>query len=293
MRRVVVWLSAILLFPSTSEAWSNMGHEVTCAIAYRLLSDEERAEVDRLTGLYRRPDGRRYKYFTQGCTFADLARERAEGGLAGWRRFARFDRWHFFNVSRETVELDPAACARDCVLHAISHHGARLSDPGLDDRMRAEALLLLGHWVGDIHQPLHVSYADDRGGGLIPLIQGGFYETDNLHSLWDRGILEKIPMKEGWWAYAGKLRDAIPADAAAEWGDSEPVTWAQESYNLTVAEDLLYCRRPVDGSTCGRIGQARDVGRSYQRRFAPTVELRLQKAGARLAALIRRALAKR
>jgi len=33
-----------------------------------------------------------------------------------------------------------------------------------DDQAKLVSLKFLGHWVGDIHQPLHVSFADDRGG---------------------------------------------------------------------------------------------------------------------------------
>src|SRR5262249_28277484 len=44
------------------------------------------------------------------------------------------------------------------------------------------------HWVGDIHQPLHVSFADDRGGNFIresgPCV-------NSLHTVWDTCIIEK------------------------------------------------------------------------------------------------------
>ena len=36
-----------------------------------------------------------------------------------------------------------------------------------DDQAKLASLKYLGHWVGDIHQPLHVSFADDRGGNFI------------------------------------------------------------------------------------------------------------------------------
>ena len=31
-------------------------------------------------------------------------------------------------------------------------------------RERAEALWFIGHFVGDVHQPMHVGYPEDRGG---------------------------------------------------------------------------------------------------------------------------------
>ena len=39
------------------------------------------------------------------------------------------------------------------------------------------------HWVGDIHQPLHVSFEDDRGGNNI---QVNGQCSGNLHATWDK-----------------------------------------------------------------------------------------------------------
>jgi hypothetical protein len=49
-------------------------------------------------------------------------------------------------------------------LSAIKVEVALLSSNGADDEAKLEALKFLGHWVGDVHQPLHVSLEDDRGG---------------------------------------------------------------------------------------------------------------------------------
>ena len=51
------------------------------------------------------------------------------------------------------------------------------------------ALEFLTHFVGDIHQPLHVSYADDRGGNSVEV--HFFNEKTNLHECWDTKIIEK------------------------------------------------------------------------------------------------------
>ena len=41
--------------------------------------------------------------------------------------------------------------------------------------------------VGDLHQPLHVGYGNDKGGNTVQLN----YQTrgTNLHSFWDSGII--------------------------------------------------------------------------------------------------------
>lgn len=47
------------------------------------------------------------------------------------------------------------------MLSAIRYDIEVLKTTTDDDEKRA-ALKFLGHWVGDINQPLHVSFADDR-----------------------------------------------------------------------------------------------------------------------------------
>lgn len=66
-----------------------------------------------------------------------------------------------------------------------------------------EALMLLIHIVGDIHQPLHVSRQSDEGGNRIHVAfpykfrefvddrWGLMHSSWNLHSVWDVGIIEK------------------------------------------------------------------------------------------------------
>lgn len=49
-------------------------------------------------------------------------------------------------------------------------------------------LLMLFHLVGDLHQPLHVGYGEDKGGNTVQI--SFFGKGTNLHSLWDSGIID-------------------------------------------------------------------------------------------------------
>ena len=57
----------------------------------------------------------------------------------------------------------------------------------LDVSDQLQLLKGLGHWVGDIHQPLHVSFDDDRGGNLVAIERPC---KGNLHAVWEV-IIEK------------------------------------------------------------------------------------------------------
>ena len=55
---------------------------------------------------------------------------------------------------------------------------------------RPIALKYLVHFVGDVYQPLHAGYADDRGGDQFQL--QAFMRGTNLHALWDSGIINNM-----------------------------------------------------------------------------------------------------
>jgi hypothetical protein len=50
-----------------------------------------------------------------------------------------------------------------------------------------EALLFLSHFMGDIHQPMHVGFTSDEGGNTIDL--RWYKHKSNLHHVWDREII--------------------------------------------------------------------------------------------------------
>jgi hypothetical protein len=84
----------------------------------------------------------------------------------------------------------------------------------------------VGHWVGDIHQPLHVSYADDRGGNRIRELGPC---SGDLHGVWDTCIVERnlgISPPDVARALLGEI---TPAQRAS-WAATPIVGWANESF---------------------------------------------------------------
>jgi len=145
-------------------------HARVCANAYELLTPVARQSVDRLVTLSSE------KSFAQLCGWPDQIRRNDD--------FRHTGRWHYINVPRTADQVTEAHCPEDgCVLSALSDMQARLSSaPQVD----WQALAFVGHLVADIHQPLHVSYADDRGGNDTRVRYQG--DRTNLHALWDRDV---------------------------------------------------------------------------------------------------------
>ena len=51
-------------------------------------------------------------------------------------------------------------------------------------------LRYLTHLLGDVYQPLHAGYLDDKGGNKYQL--QAFKKGSNLHALWDSGMIKKM-----------------------------------------------------------------------------------------------------
>ena len=198
-------------------------------------------------------------------------------------------RYHLGDVG--THEFDVVA-AITAAIHVLKGEPAPAP---FDIKGQREALLLLVHYLGDVHQPLHVGavYLDLQGGVVDPAqgtfdpatsTQGGNTivtlhvatnrRSDNFHSTWDAipASLQSSHIDAAWLA----LARAVPPTRGAIEGWS--TTWADGT--LTQARDA------IKGLTFG----AQDAGRwtvpldgRYDDAMAPVKKRLLTKAGARLA----------
>jgi hypothetical protein len=142
----------LVLFPISSDvwAWGDEGHKVICEMAIRLVQPGTRAEIQKLIST-----DERFSSFGESCTWPDHPRQRASE--------------HFVNLPRDSAGLLFESCpgASACVVTAIRKDFEALSSNNASQAKKLASLKFLGHWVGDIHQPLHVSFEDDRGGNGI------------------------------------------------------------------------------------------------------------------------------
>ncbi|HTU12440.1 MAG TPA: S1/P1 nuclease [Allosphingosinicella sp.] len=311
MRWIIAALfSAVLFWPSQSKAWSNPGHATVCQIAYERLTDTARTAVDNLVrngpwGKFgNTPREGPYPTFAQACTFPDNPHDR--------------DSEHYVNYDRALRQVTQnSLCAPGilCIYSAIDNDLAILTAPWASDIRRGAALFYLGHWVGDLHQPLHVSFEDDRGGSGVRTT--GVCGDGGLHSVWDRCIVERVfrdlrpasgPLpsttSSNQWSNARiagtELEGVITAAQAAMWlASQEPWQWAAESWVIALRPDVQYCF-DHEGQECWYGPSSRvlteassrtvDVTDGYVNGFKDEVTLRLQQAGVRLAHVLNTAL---
>lgn len=243
----------LLAAPSTVLAWGPIGHRVVGRIAANRLTDEARIAVTCLIG----PEG-----LDQASTWGDDIRNDPN-----WQPpLKNPSPWHYISIddgeTLETTARDP----NGDVLEAIDRFSAVLRDAQATRPAKQEALRFLVHFVGDVHQPLHVGRRADRGGNLIAVTL--FKAPTNLHSVWDTGLIdnEKLSFSE-----LAAFLDHPTLIELQTWQSSPPADWAKES--KAVRE---------------RVYQIGDGNLSYQYAFdnMPVIKLRLLQAGVRLAGLL-------
>ncbi|EMS46503.1 Nuclease S1 [Triticum urartu] len=80
-----------------------------------------------------------------------------------------------------------------CVVGAINNYTDQLYTYGDSPKSSynlTESLMFLAHFVGDVHQPLHVGYEEDEGGNTIMV--RWYRRKANLHHVWDVSIIDTV-----------------------------------------------------------------------------------------------------
>ena len=279
----VVLLASIASHDSAN-AWGNLGHEVVCEIAFRELPPQVRSKVTSLIH-----QDLEFRAFGKSCTWPDNPRIRPSE--------------HFLNVPRSATKIEEAApCggASKCAATAIANDMRDLATNS-DEADQLRLIKSIGHWVGDIHQPLHVSFEDDRGANKIDVDAPC---DSSLHSVWDTCIIEeKIGTRAR--EIAVDLRGEITDQDRSRWVPARVDTaaivgWANELLAITLRPSVQYCvqkqgecwytatQKTYPGNGPKKKVDANDA---YLGTHAPIVRDRLKMAGVRLAAVLTTALA--
>ena len=276
----IAGIAIILLALSANSvlAWGDTAHRIICEIAFNELNSQARAEVKRLIRL-----DPVFFTFSGSCIWPDHPRKRS--------------REHFVNLPRSATQLENDSCplVDKCVVMAIEVDLQIVADAGATDASKLDALKFLGHWVGDIHQPLHVSFRDDRGGNSIK-VSGPC--SRNLHAVWDGCIIE-TKLGTDIRNIATDLREAVTPADRVQWNRTGPKTWANESFRITISKATGYCVKKDDACWYATDNNKLDrneekrmlvVDDAYMERQLPTIKERLTQAGIRLGHLLNHAL---
>ena len=281
---VVALLGIMLCMPSVALGWGAGGHMMTASIAYKRLNPRAKAQANALLAREIKPAEVTSKSlnFINASHWAD--------DLRPFPEFDSFKILHFidFPFSTDGTALPTNQPEPDNIVKALEEN-VEILKTSTDKDAQAQALRLIIHFVGDIHQPLHsatrVTKANpdgDRGGNLVSIMVAE--KKTNLHSYWDGGI-GSFP-KSGP-NFAPPPLSQIPA-AAARATKGNPATnpkiklneptnydaWAQESFAF--AKNTAYNGLRVNAAQTA----------SYNTKALRVARQRVAWGGYRLAALL-------
>jgi hypothetical protein len=254
------WAAAccLLLALNAAPAWSwgPLGHRIIARIAAREAGSKARSRLSFYIG--------RDVAIEDAALWAnDLQTERPETA-----------RWHFIQIPPNAMELDlKQQCPEgECITVKVREFEgiARL---GIRDRSEIEeAVKLLLHLVGDLHQPLHAGYAEDQGGKSIPVVLDG--RAMSLYDAWDAALVERLGTDDA--AIAERLIQNTTSEQRQRWCRGNLRDWTWETHLL--AARLAYGALPS--------GSPKTLGSDYLIQANEVVETQLKKAGVRLAKIL-------
>lgn len=234
--------------------WGPEGHDLVARIALAQLSPAARAQVAEILG----PG----ETIVSVSSWADEVRSSREETAP----------WHYIDVPIDQPNLNMTRdCPQGaCVVAAIERFRNEVKNPATPPAERREALMFIIHFVGDLHQPLHSSNNQDRGGNDVRVRFQG--RSSNLHSLWDSGLMGQMGTEDE--LYARLLPEA--QKNRKKWARGSVEAWVEESHKA--AQKTVYGLLPK--------GSPAVIDAEYERQADPLIEMQLAKAGVRLAAML-------
>jgi nuclease S1 len=268
--RRYLWITFALSFTvvfqcsSPAWAWGRLGHRVIYRLAEKQLTPAAKAAIAELLEPGESP--------ADASLWADENRG----------RLPKTAPWHYVDVPLDEPRYDSKfsgdVSTKGCVVDKIKEFRLTLKDKSRPVEDRRFALRFLIHCVEDMHQPCHVGDNGDKGGNQTQV--RWFDRGNNMHRVWDSGIIERAGNTEEFWI--ADLAALDTPESRAAWMSGTPEDWATES--------LLAAREAYgDPKTGDRIKSGTKLGDQYYAKNLAVVRQRMVQAGVRLAMVLNEA----
>lgn len=174
------FIPVFLLIFSTqvfADDWGKTGHRVVGEIAQKYLTEKTAIAVSDLL------DGHSLAFV---ANYGDDIKSEPE-----MRK--KYDAWHYVNFPFDkTYETHPKDTKNGDIIQAIDTCIEVLKSKKSSREDKVFHLKMLIHFIGDLHQPLHVGIGEDRGGNRVRVTW--FRDQTNLHTVWDSKMLDSYQM---------------------------------------------------------------------------------------------------
>lgn len=253
MKKSIIIFAIITVLTNTLFAWGKRGHEIVAQIAKHYLDKSVAKKVQSYLGKMS---------FEEAAVWMDQIKSN--------RSYDYMKPWHYINIDRDATYVktsDPN------IINALTD---AINNLDINSYRTKEAinfnLKLVFHLIGDLHQPLHAGYGDDRGGNYA-LVKFRKKKT-NLHFVWDESIIQYSNITVNDCIVFGNMLSPKEIKSIQK---INPVEWLNDSRSL-----LPQVYNFKNGN----------LTESYIKSNTPLVKKQLLKAGLRLAAALNKAFAK-
>lgn len=244
----LIFLTSICSYP-----WGQKGHDTVAYIAENHLTAATRSAVDSLL------EGKSIVYFSN---WLDQASHTPE--------YAYSKTWHYKNIDADqTFDSAPLLDSGD-IVRAIEEQTKILSSPDSDLQEKQLALKMIVHFLGDIHQPMHLGHASDLGGNRHFVKYFG--KDSNLHSIWDSSLPESAH-KWSFTEWQQQIDRLTPNQMEVILEKTTPSSWAEETFEIA---KNVYDSTP----------EGTKISYDYIAEWTPVIEQQFLRGGIRLADLL-------
>lgn len=248
---VLLFISSPNSLKAENPDWGQTGHRTIGKIAESHLSNRARKKIEKLL------NGQSLAFVS---TYGD--------DIKSDDRYDKYYTWHFVNFPLGDRYEDSPKEEKGDIITGIQHCIRVLEDEGASHQDQVFHLKFLVHLIGDLHQPLHVGRAEDRGGNDIKVSWHG--KGSNLHRVWDTQMIESWHM-----SYTELHRNAKSLTKAQ--------VGAIEQGSVT---DWMYESRELAIQVYSSASNEDKLGYRYSYKYLHTALEQLQKGGIRLAKVL-------
>lgn len=253
--RYIFFLFFLLAFNfsngNTKNDWGKNGHRTTAKIAEGYLKGRAKRKIKKIL------EG---KSLALVSTFGD--------DIKSDPAYRKYSRWHYVNIPSGKTYEEVKDELGENLIWAIQECVSKLKNENTPEKEQQFFLKMLVHLVGDLHQPLHVGHAEDKGGNDIDV--KWFNKSTNLHRVWDSEMIEFFDM-----SYSDLARNEaeLSRQEVKNIQKGNVLDWAMDSKNLVAK---VYVSAEEDEKLYYR----------YMYDWFGVVRSQLQKGGIRLAKLL-------
>ncbi len=163
------FVMAFCALPHISFGWGHKGHQLVAEVAWEMLNEKAKANL---------------KQHLDGFTIESAATWMDD--IKSNRSYSYMNKWHYVNVPKGGSYTENGE--ENVISELEKTISALRKNEHLSADDYAKELRILFHLVGDLHQPLHCGYGDDKGGNDIQVNYNK--HNSNLHRVWDTDIIE-------------------------------------------------------------------------------------------------------